>query len=61
MAKAFTAIKISQLKPRAKRYEVSDPGCAGLRAVVFPSGNVSFIARWRRTQSLRTYGEYAPR
>jgi hypothetical protein len=47
MAKAFTAIKISQLKPRAKRYEVSDPGCAGLRAVVFPSGNVSFIARFR--------------
>ena len=26
-----------QPKPRPQRYEVSDPGCAGLRVVVFPS------------------------
>jgi hypothetical protein len=32
MARALTAIAIANLKPRPTRYEVSDPGCAGLRA-----------------------------
>ena len=36
MAKPLTAIAIANLKPRSQRYEVSDPGCAGLRVVVFP-------------------------
>ena len=35
------------LKPRPQRYEVSDPGCAGLRVVVFPSKKKSFVVRYR--------------
>ena len=37
MAKPLTPIAIANLKARPQRYEVSDPGCAGLRVVVFPS------------------------
>ena len=47
MAKALTAIAIGNLKPRPQRYEVSDPGCAGLRVVVFPSKKKSFVVRYR--------------
>jgi integrase len=47
MARALTAIAIANLKPRPTRYEVSDPGCAGLRVVVFPSKKKSFIVRYR--------------
>src|SRR6478609_4987303 len=47
MAKPLTAIAIANLKPRLKRYEVSDPGCHGLRVVVFPSRKKSFIVRYR--------------
>jgi integrase len=47
MAKGLTAIAIAALKSRPKRYEVSDPGCAGLRVVVFPSRRKSFIVRYR--------------
>jgi integrase len=47
MARALTAITIANLKPRPQRYEVSDPGCAGLRVVVFPSRRKSFIVRYR--------------
>jgi integrase len=47
MAKALTPIAIAALKPRAARYEVSDPGCRGLRVVVFPTKSKSFILRYR--------------
>ena len=47
MAKPLTAIAIANLKPRLKRYEVSDPGCHGLRVVVFPSRKKSFVVRYR--------------
>jgi integrase len=47
MAKPLTPIAIANLKARPHRYEVSDPGCAGLRVVVFPSKKKSFIVRYR--------------
>jgi integrase len=45
--KSLTAIAIAALKPRPQRYEVSDPGCVGLRVAVFPSRRKSFIVRFR--------------
>ena len=47
MPKPLTAISIGALKPRARRYEVSDGGCAGLRVAIFPSKKKSFIVRYR--------------
>src|SRR5262249_55080159 len=47
MARALTDIAINNLKPRAERYEVSDPGARGWRVVVHPSGAKSFIVRFR--------------
>ena len=47
MAQALTAIAIANLKPKPQRYEVRDPGCSGLRVVVFPSRRKSFIVRYR--------------
>ena len=47
MAKPLTAVAVANLKPRSQRYEVSDPGCAGLRVVVFPSRKKSFVVRFR--------------
>jgi integrase len=47
MTTALTPIAIANLKPRPQRYEVSDPGCAGLRVVVFPSRRKSFVVRFR--------------
>jgi integrase len=47
MNKPLTPLTIANLKPRSDRYEKSDPGCRGLRVVVFPSGHKSFIARYR--------------
>jgi len=47
MSKGLTAIAIEKLKPKAKRYEVPDPGQRGLLVVVFPSGKKSFIVRYR--------------
>jgi integrase len=47
MARPLTPIAIANLKPRPKRYEVPDPGCAGLRVVVFPSRRKSFVVRYR--------------
>jgi integrase len=47
MAKPLTPIAIANLKARGQRYEVSDPGCAGLRVVVFPSRRKSFVLRYR--------------
>ena len=46
MAK-LTPITIANLRARAKRYEVSDHGCPGLRVVVFPSKKKSFVVRYR--------------
>jgi integrase len=43
----LTAIAIGNLKSRPQRYEVPDPGCAGLRVVVFPSRRKSFVVRYR--------------
>ena len=47
MPKPLTAIAIANLKPSPQRYEVSDPGCSGLRVVVFPSRRKSFVVRFR--------------
>src|SRR5215472_14349602 len=47
MAKALTDIAIRNLKPRAVRYEVPDPGARGLRVVVQPSGRTSYAVRFR--------------
>src|SRR5262245_17856872 len=38
MAKPLTPISIKALRPRPRRYEVPDGGCAGLKIVIFPSG-----------------------
>jgi acyl CoA:acetate/3-ketoacid CoA transferase alpha subunit len=43
----LTDISIQNLKPRAVRYEVPDPGARGLRVVVQPSGFKSFAVRYR--------------
>jgi integrase len=47
VTKPLTPITIANLKPRARQYEVSDGGCAGLRVVVFPTRRKSFILRYR--------------
>jgi integrase len=47
MAKALTPIKIASLRAHSERYEISDPGCQGLRICVFPSGKLSFVLRFR--------------
>jgi integrase len=47
MARPLTPISIKALRPKAKRYEVADGGCAGLKVVVFPSGKRSFVCRFR--------------
>ena len=43
----LTDIAIRNLKPRADRYEISDPGSRGLYIVVFPSRKKSFVVRYR--------------
>jgi len=47
MPKALTDIAVANLKPRAVRYEMPDPGARGLRVVVQPSGRKSFAVRYR--------------
>jgi integrase len=47
MIKPLTPIAIANLKPKPQRYEISDPGCPGLRVVVFPSRRKSFVLRFR--------------
>jgi integrase len=47
MPKPLTPIAIANLKPKLKRFEISDPGCPGLRIVVFPSRRKSFVCRFR--------------
>jgi integrase len=43
----LTDIAIRNLKPRAVRYELPDPGARGLYVCVFPSGKTSFVVRYR--------------
>jgi len=43
----MTNISIAALKPKAARYEVSDPQQRGLRVTVHPSGTKTFIVRYR--------------
>ena len=43
----LTDIAIRNLKPKAIRYEIPDPGARGLYVVVFPSGKKSFVVRYR--------------
>jgi integrase len=47
MAKGFTDIAIQNLKAGDTRREVPDPGCAGLYAIIQPSGKKSFAVRYR--------------
>jgi integrase len=47
MAKPLTPIAVAKLRARPQRYEVADPGCQGLRVVVFPSKRKSFVVRFR--------------
>jgi integrase len=47
MAKAFTDIRIRNLKPGSTRREIPDPGARGLYAIVEPSGYKSFCVRFR--------------
>src|SRR5262245_49269647 len=47
MSKALTAIAVDRLKPKASRYEVPDGAQRGLLLCVFPSGQKSFIVRYR--------------
>jgi integrase len=43
----LTDIAIRNLKPKAYRYEVGDPGARGLRVCVFESGKKSYVVRYR--------------
>jgi hypothetical protein len=52
----LTTFAIAALKPRAKRYEVSDGACAGLRVSVQPSGTKSFVCRYRHRGKPGTFG-----
>src|SRR5262245_46768482 len=56
----LTAIAIDKLKPKAVRYEVADSQ-RGLKLVVFPSGEKSFICRYRFNGVMRklTFGGIA--
>ena len=47
MAKGFTDIAIRNLKAGDTRREIPDRGCAGLYAIVQPSGRKSFAVRYR--------------
>ena len=48
MPKPLTAVAIQNLKPKRRRYEISDGGCIGLRVAVFPTKRKSFVVRFRR-------------
>lgn len=47
MSRALTAVAVDKLKRKATRYEVPDGGQRGLLVAVFPSGQKSFIVRYR--------------
>lgn len=46
-SRRLTDLAIQNLKPRASRYEVPDPGARGLYLIVQPSGKKSFAVRYR--------------
>lgn len=48
MKKSLTALEISNAKSREKRYAISDAGHPGLRVLVYPSGEKSFVYRFKR-------------
>ena len=43
----LTAVAVDKLKPKPNRYEVADSGQRGLKLVIFPSGQKSFVVRYR--------------
>jgi integrase len=47
MSKPLTAVAVEKLKAKPKRFEVPDGGQRGLKVVVFPSGQKSFVVRYR--------------
>jgi integrase len=47
MASRMTDTSIAALKPAALRYEISDPQQRGLRIAVYPSGQRTFVVRYR--------------
>jgi integrase len=47
MTKSLTPITVEKLKPAATRYEIADGGQRGLKLVIFPSGQKSFVVRYR--------------
>jgi len=44
---ALTAIAADKLRPKPTRYEVADSGQRGLKLVIFPSGQKSYVVRYR--------------
>lgn len=46
-ARRLTDIAIRNLRPKATRYELPDPGARGLYVAVHPSGQKSFCVRYR--------------
>ena len=49
MRKALSADTIKKATPRTKRYAISDVGHPGLRVLIYPTGEKSFVWRYRRT------------
>jgi integrase len=50
----FTDLRVRNLKPKAARYEIADAAAHGLRVVVWPSGEQSYILRYRRPGNRKT-------
>jgi integrase len=48
MAKSLTALSVKSLRPRALKYETRDGSTPGLYLTTFPSGNKSWVLRFRR-------------
>jgi integrase len=48
VAKVLTAAAVKKIQPGARRIEVPDGGCRGLRLIVQPSGSKSWAVRLRR-------------
>ena len=47
MANRMTDVSVAALKPASLRYEISDPQQRGLRVAVYPSGQRTFVVRYR--------------
>ena len=61
MAKVLTDVSVRNLKPGAKRREVPDGGCRGLRLVIQPNGAKSYALRYRYRGRMTklTFGDVA--